>query len=126
MGKVSKYNLSITTGSGGAGTATTTQPLCGYVHEIRTAGTALGGTATYVFTRVEDGGTILNYTHTSAALPWSRSPRQPVHGVDLGAALLAATGGSAIADRIPIDGYLQAVISGGSTAVTESVYIFVC
>lgn len=126
MGKVSKYNLSITTGAAGGGTATTTQPLCGYIDEIRTAGTALGGTATFVFTRVEDGGTVLNYTHAATGVPWSRAPRHPVHSTFSGGALVAATGGSALADRMPIDGYLQAVISGGSTAVTESVYIFVC
>lgn len=122
--RVDKYTLSVTTVADGSGTATTGYPLNGYVDEIRYGGTTLAGTATFTFTRVADGGTILAYTATAA--PWTRSPRQAVHDNLLGGALVAATGGSALADRVPVDGYVQLVVANAGSVLTDDVSIFVC
>lgn len=122
--RVDKFTLSVTTVADGSGTATTAYPLNGYVDEIRYGGTILAGTATFTFTRVADGGTILAYTATAA--PWSRAPRQPVHANLTGGALVAATGGSALADRVPVDGYVQLVVANAGSVLTDSVSIFVC
>ena len=123
MRRVDKYALSVTTDSAGAGTATTAYPLNGHVEEVRYGGTLLAGTATFTLTRVGDGGTILAYTATAA--PWSRAPLQPVHAAVAGGALVAATGGSALAGPIPVDGYVQLVVSAAGSVVTDSISIFI-
>ena len=122
--RVDKHALSVTTDAAGAGTATTVSPLNGHVEEVRYGGTILAGTATFTLTRVGDGGTILAYTATAA--PWSRAPLQPVHSSVGGGALVAATGGSALADRVPVDGYVQLVVANAGSVLTDSVSIFVC
>lgn len=122
--RVDKHTLSVTTVADGSGTATTAYPLSGYVDEVRYGGTILAGTATFTLTRAADGGTILFYTATAA--PWSRSPRQPVHASVNGGPLVAATGGSALADRVPVDGYVQLVVANAGSVLTDSVSIFVC
>ena len=123
MSNVSKHTLTITTDAVGSGTATTLQPLTGYIDEVRHGGTTLAGTATYTFTRNEDGGTVLSYVAT--VNPWSRAPRQAVHTNLAGAALAGATGGSALADRVPVDGYVTLVVANGGSVVTDTVSIFV-
>lgn len=119
---MNRYTLSLTTDGSGAGTVTSTEPLNGYVQEVRYNSGTFAGTATYTMTRVDGGGTILNYTAT--ANPWQVSPRQAIH-TSAGVALAAATGGSALHDRIPVDGYVKLVVANGGSAKTDSLSLYV-
>lgn len=120
---MNRHSISVTTAAWGGGTATSVTPINGEVVELRYNGGEFSGTATYTVTRADGGGTIAAYTAT--ANPWQISPRQPIH-TPAGVALAAATGGSALHDRIPVDGYVTLVVANGGTAKTDSVSIYVC
>lgn len=118
--------IDITTNSGGSASGTSKAPLCGRVVQIRmpNAGTALGGTADYTFTRTVDGGTILVLTDGSA--PWQHQPRN---------AIVTTTGGTTSAglgvgpfyddSGIPIDGYLAWTVVQATASATATVYVYV-
>lgn len=114
-----RYQLSVTTDATGAGTATTLYPLTGYVTEIRYGGTVLnrGGSATYTFTRPDDGGTILALPATNG--PWQSDPRGNTSTTG------GVVSGTAVAGGVPVDGYIRLVTAAAAFSVTDTVNIYV-
>ena len=86
------------------------QTISGRIVEIRLAGTSLNeaGKADWTITRKADGASVLALSNIDG--PWSRSPRQATHDI-AGAASLYAAGGTAVTDRIPIDGLLRVQVA---------------
>lgn len=110
-----RQTLTLTTDSSGAGTATSPEPINGYIDEIRNPSAVWGGTADYTVTRSFDGGTV--WQSNNVAGPFQIYPR--------GQATPAGTaiGGTAIAP-IPVEGYLQFVVSGSTGSLAGTVHIY--
>lgn len=113
------YQIDVTSGANGAGTATT-RPISGQVVEVRipNAGTALfsGGTADLTITRQNDGGTVVGAANIT--IPFTISPRQIMQPV--------AGGGTALLDPngVPVDSGLNVVVADGLASKTTTVYIY--
>ncbi len=119
--------ITVTTNAGGSASGASSRPLHGYVNMIRlpNAGTALGGTADWTFTRRDDGGTILALTDGVA--PWQYQPRDPVHTLTGGTTAYSVGGQSGYnEDGPPIDGYLEWTVAQATASATATVYVYVC
>lgn len=115
--------ITITTDGTGAAEVVTDEPLNGEIVEVRYPGRELNaaGAADFIVTRNEDAGAVLT---TRGDGPWSRSPRQATHDV-AGAAALFAGGGSAVLERIPVDGYLKVRVSAAARDRTDTILVYV-
>lgn len=123
-----RIQLAVTTDAAGAGTATTVEPLSGYVSEIRVplAGTALtaGGTADFTFTRGKDGGTVLAVSNQLA--PWQFQPRPAAHTTS-GGTTAYSLGVGPVLDSIgvPIDDYLTVTVAQAAVSQSGTIFIHV-
>ena len=119
--------ITVTTNSGGSASGQSSRPFSGRILSIRmpNAGTALGGTADWTFTRQVDGGTILALTDGVA--PWQYSPRVPIH-TTTGGTTAYSVGGQSVWDPegIEIDGYLAWSVVQATASATATVYVYVC
>lgn len=118
---ISRVLIPITTGTGGAGTASSPNSINGEILSVRMpqAGTALtgtGGTAQFTITRAYDGGTILQGTVGSA--PWQYQPRHPIHTVQGGTTAYNTGVGPVLAETIPVLGTITVVAA--TCAVSQS------
>lgn len=108
--------LGMTLGTAGGGTVSSTEPVWGEVSEVRyNGGTAFLGIGTVTITRQNDGGTILAGSTGNGT--WSYAPRQTVSTRTLG-----SVGADAM---IPVDGYLTMVVTGGGSAASGTVEVYV-
>lgn len=115
---ISVEKIVFTLNSSGAGTVVSTSVISGEIVEVRVpnAGTTwmgVGATADVTLTRLEDGGTILNFANGSA--PWEKAPRQLTHDT---------SGGDLTAyDTVPVSDHIQLVVSTGQADKAGTVYV---
>lgn len=121
------FHFDLTVNASGAATVTSSQIASGCVHQIRYVpdGTnPLDTGAHLTITESASGLPILTKEDIgTAAVVWA--PRQPTHGVADGAALLYAAGGSAVNDRIAVNGKIKVVVANGGASKTGKLHIWV-
>lgn len=111
-----RVRLGMTLNDAGGGTCTSDAPVWGDIAEVRyNGGTAFVGLGTVTITRAEDGGTVLAGSTGNGT--WSYAPVQTTH-----TRALAAAG--TVSD-IPVDGYLRMVVTGGGSAASGTVDVYV-
>jgi len=122
------YQLDLTTGATGAGTAST-RLFSGEIVSVRVAGagTAImgpGGTATFKITDAVTGGTVLNLSNVTA--PFQYQPRNVLHSITGGTTFnVAGSATSAQYDPsgVAFAGSVTAVVTQGGSAGTATVFI---
>lgn len=112
--------VTVTTASDGSATAYSAQ-VNGLLDRIRYVKTDFADGSTMTIT-VEDTGESL-WTETGVNATTTRAPRQATHLNTSGAAALYAAAGTAVLDRIAVNGRVKIVIASGGNAKTGTFYI---
>lgn len=124
---MNRLDFVLSTNTAGGGTTTWAYPVSGRVTQVRmaNAGTTLttGGTADFVLSRVEDGGTILSLTNVIA--PFEYNPAIPLHSNSGGTTAYALGVGPVYEDGYPVDGYLRLTVQQAVVSSAGTVYVYV-
>lgn len=113
--------VTVTTASDGSATTYTASGVNGLLDRIRYVKTDFVDGSTFTIT-VEDTGESL-WTESSVNASATRAPRQATHLNTSGAAALYAAAGTAVMDRIAINGRVKIVIASGGNTKTGTFYI---
>lgn len=108
----------------GSGGATVYGEFSGEILEIVNPSTALNAATTTMdttITRKDDDGPILAFTNTDG--PWRKSPRQATHDT-AGAALLYASGGTAVSAPIAVTEGVKIVLAQAGVSKTSEILVF--
>jgi len=120
---VSVHRLVISTNAWGGGTALSVLPLSGYILEIRAPNAAsqltAGGTGDFAFTRLSDGGTVLDVTNQAA--PFQYQPRPVLNTTAGGTAALPAY----LNEGVPIDDHLRLTVAQAAVSTSGTVFVHV-
>lgn len=111
--------VTVTTASDGSATAYSAQ-VNGLLDRIRYAKTDFADGSTFTITLEDTGETLWSESSVNATA--SRAPRQAVH-TTAGAASLYAAAGTAVLDRIAVNGRVKIVIASGGDTKTGTFYI---
>ena len=112
--------VTVTTASDGSATTYSAQ-VNGLLDRIRYAKTDFADGSTFTIT-LEDTGESL-WTESSVNASATRAPRQATHLNTSGAAALYAAAGTAVLDRIAVNGRVKIVIASGGATKTGTFYI---
>lgn len=117
---VQVFPVTVTTAADGSATAYSDR-MNGLLDRIRYAKTDFADGSTMTIT-LEDTGESL-WTETGVNATTSRAPRQATHLNTSGAAALYAAAGTAVLDRIAVNGRVKIVIASGGNTKTGTFYI---